>query len=94
MHPCDFYVLDKYKLGNIKSDNLINMRKSSVAKNFIVENKKVLEICKNCIYKNICNGGCKRLNSTFLSKDQCGYKSLLDLVSKDINEILYLINNL
>ncbi len=60
VYPCDFYVLDRYKLGNLNEmgyDGLIaGLEKSG----FIQESMKVEDECRKCEWANICRGGCRR----------------------------------
>lgn len=60
VYPCDFYVLDKYKLGNINEDTFDDFDSSSTGKEFIEESYRLHEDCISCRWKGICGGGCKR----------------------------------
>ena len=45
VYPCDFYVLDKYKVGNIKEDSIFDLLKSKILKDFINEPRiKVIDV--------------------------------------------------
>ncbi|OQB12405.1 MAG: Anaerobic sulfatase-maturating enzyme [Firmicutes bacterium ADurb.Bin193] len=59
VYPCDFYVLDQYKIGTI-DDGFQNMRNTEVAKKFVAESVPVPEVCKTCRVSFICRNGCKR----------------------------------
>lgn len=76
--PCDFYVMDNYKSGNIMDDSLETIMKNKVMLNFLNEAKKTYKVCENCRYQNICHGGCKRMNSAFVSDEYCGHQQLLE----------------
>jgi len=60
VYPCDFYALDRYELGNLKTDGLdaifANLQKSG----FIEESLRQEAACAECKWKNICRGGCRR----------------------------------
>lgn len=60
VYPCDFYVLDKYKIGNIKTDDFYSMKKTSIARRFEESSLEVSEKCLNCKYIKLCRGGCRR----------------------------------
>lgn len=60
VYPCDFYVLDEYKLGNINSDSFEDMLKTDIAINFVGVSKHIDENCKECKWLQLCRGGCKR----------------------------------
>lgn len=61
VYPCDFYVVDRYRLGNIKQNSIEEMYHSSAAKTFIEESMYVDPKCGSCKWKPICRGGCRRL---------------------------------
>jgi uncharacterized protein len=60
VYPCDFYVLDEWKLGNINENSFEEMVKSETAINFIKESIDTDPECRECKYYRICRGGCKR----------------------------------
>lgn len=60
VYPCDFYVLDEYKIGNLVSDSFETMSKNSKNLNFVEVSKYIDEKCKSCKWINICRGGCRR----------------------------------
>ena len=61
IYPCDFYVLDEVKLGNINSDNINDIHQGAIVKSFIEESLNVDTNCKKCEWYKLCRGGCKRL---------------------------------
>lgn len=65
MYPCDFYVLDDYKIGNINTDSFddINNIRSNIG--FIQKSQYVDEDCKECQWAALCRGGCRRDRDTF-----------------------------
>ncbi|GAB6167885.1 SPASM domain-containing protein [Clostridium carnis] len=63
-YPCDFYSLDKYKLGNININSFEEMRNSKTAINFINESKNIDSKCLNCKHFRLCRGGCKRYRTS------------------------------
>lgn len=77
VYPCDFYCLDKYLLGNIKSMSLKEMADSDRAKSFILESLEREPRCERCAYFKICRGGgCKRNKQAY---DYCeAYKDFFD----------------
>lgn len=77
VYPCDFYVLDKYKCGNIKNNTLEEILKSDTMLQFIKEEKTLPKICETCPFWKICRGGCKRQNSAFLRENWCGHREFL-----------------
>jgi len=60
VYPCDFYVLDRWKLGNVQSDSFGSMISSGMAKKFIAESIPVPDACAACRWHRLCRCGCKR----------------------------------
>lgn len=60
VYPCDFYVLDEFRLGNLNqvSFDEINRRRKEIQ--FIEQSFRVHEDCKICRYFPICRMGCRR----------------------------------
>lgn len=90
VYPCDFYVLEKYKAGNINTDSLRELFYNEAMQDFLTSNKSISNYCKKCEYFTICNGGCKRLeNAIYLNQreDFCGYKTFLDSAINDMVNI-------
>lgn len=78
VYPCDFYALDEYLCGNIKTDDLNNIIKSDGAKAFFNSPKRTSRACLNCPFESICHQNCKRLNITYFDENYCGYKDFLE----------------
>ncbi len=61
IYPCDFYVFEKYKLGNINEiKNMEEILKNETAKNFITSSLELPDECRNCEWYSLCRNGCKR----------------------------------
>jgi uncharacterized protein len=60
VYPCDFYVLNKWKLGNVLNDNLKELITSEKGRNFVGISKGMSNNCSLCEYVSICRGGCRR----------------------------------
>jgi uncharacterized protein len=86
VYPCDFYVLDKYKLGNVSKNTVSELNNSFILNNFIDEKRRKCSLCDNCKYLNICHGQCKRMNVCYFDDNYCGYKLLLEHIEKIIME--------
>ena len=59
-YPCDFYVTDEWRIGNILTDGLEEMRHSETARQFLEASRPVAEECRSCPYYRLCRGGCRR----------------------------------
>lgn len=59
-YPCDFYVLDEWRLGNINTDTFEEMEKNRQEKGFVDVSRTVPEECKACRWYPLCRNGCRR----------------------------------
>lgn len=59
-YPCDFYVLDHYKIGNIMNHDLFYMEKGLRSTKLLEESLPIAAQCQACSYYMICKGGCRR----------------------------------
>ena len=59
-YPCDFYVLDEWRLGNIRDDSVRDLLGSETAKRFRARSLKEEEKCRSCRWYALCRGGCAR----------------------------------
>ena len=60
VYPCDFYVMDAYKMGNFNEDSVEEMRRRGEALGFVEASLKGKEECQTCPYAFICRGGSRR----------------------------------
>lgn len=58
--PCDFYVLDPWKLGNIRTDSFDRMNEERERLSFIELSRHVPEECRSCRWYPLCRNGCRR----------------------------------
>lgn len=58
--PCDFYVTDEWRLGNILTDDMAGLLETENAKRFIQVSEQVAEDCRACPHYALCRGGCRR----------------------------------
>lgn len=65
VYPCDFYVLDQWRLGNINGTSFSRMQKSERAKAFIEMSGFMPEECRACQWNFLCRGGCRRDREPF-----------------------------
>lgn len=87
IYPCDFYVLDEYRLGNIKDNSLKDIVRSENADRFLRHKKKKCHECNDCQFINICHGNCRRLSECYYSESYCGYRHFLEYAAYRMNEI-------
>lgn len=84
IYPCDFYVLDQYKCGNIVQDTIATISKHQIMKNFIEEPRRECKECKTCSFEKICHKNCKRLNIAYYNEEYCGYKEFLEYAKDEM----------
>ena len=60
LYPCDFYVLDEWKIGNIRKMSVEEALASPPSIRFVREGALRPEECRTCPYFPLCRGGCKR----------------------------------
>lgn len=60
LYPCDFFVLDRWYLGNIHDTSVEAALSSETSKRFVQEGSQRPQSCASCPYIALCCGGCKR----------------------------------
>ncbi len=65
VYPCDFYVLDSLRLGNINESSFSEINEKRRELGFIEQSKTVSDKCKGCEIYPICRGGCRRYREPF-----------------------------
>lgn len=91
IYPCDFYVLDEWKLGNVREDSFGSIWKSEKQKQFIMLSADVPKECKKCKWFGLCRNGCMRnceITSTRQRNRFCeAYKGFLEYVYPRLKEL-------
>lgn len=59
VYPCDFYVLDEWRMGRLGENSLAELAGSEAARNFLGWGSEKPEECGSCRWKSLCGGGCK-----------------------------------
>lgn len=65
VYPCDFYVLDAWKLGNIRDASFARLAKAPVGDAFIEASLRPDARCAACGWYGLCRGGCRREREPF-----------------------------
>ncbi|MDO4789239.1 MAG: anaerobic sulfatase maturase [Johnsonella sp.] len=60
IYPCDFFVLDQWRLGTLGQSGFSEIMQSQKARDFIEESMHYPQECKNCPHFYLCRNGCKR----------------------------------
>ena len=69
VYPCDFYVLDEYRLGSIHESSFEQLKNTPTAQKFIAPSLKIHEKCRQCEHFSLCLGGCRRNREPFADSD-------------------------
>lgn len=64
VYPCDFYVTDRYRIGDINIDSFEKIDQNRKAIRFIEQSYVPDEQCKFCQWYGLCRGGCRRDRET------------------------------
>lgn len=65
VYPCDFYVLDEWRLGNIREKSFHKLAKSEIGDRFIESSRYRDPACAACPWYPLCRGGCRRDREPF-----------------------------
>jgi len=61
LYPCDFFVLDEWRLGSVNDGRTLGQIASCEReRRFLSESAAKPEECASCRWRSLCNGGCKR----------------------------------
>lgn len=60
VYPCDFYAVDRWKLGTLGQETLARMDGCEKAREFLAQGLRRPESCSHCPWEPLCGGGCKR----------------------------------
>lgn len=59
VYPCDFFVLDQWRMGSVHETTLREMANTEQAKGFLLWGQEKPPECLSCRWRGLCNGGCK-----------------------------------
>lgn len=60
VYPCDFYVLDEWKLGNLSVQSMEQIEIQREKSGFLTRTCDIPDACKQCKWFFLCKNGCKR----------------------------------
>ena len=60
VYPCDFFVYDNWRLGNIPEESLADMAQSDAAQRFLAASAELPSDCRECRFLHLCRNGCAR----------------------------------
>lgn len=59
VYPCDFFALDRWRMGRLGERSLAELSQSPQAVGFLRWGRDEPAACAACPWKNVCGGGCK-----------------------------------
>lgn len=66
VYPCDFYVLDEWRMGTVGESSFAEMQRGETAARFIQTSLRVPDKCRSCRWYGLCRNGCRRNRMTLL----------------------------
>lgn len=90
VYPCDFYVLDEYRAGDLAQERLRTVFEAPAMTSFLSRIREPLPLCTDCPYRSICGGGCQRMRHEVFYRPgdtQCGHRQLLDRIGPRLMEL-------
>jgi uncharacterized protein len=81
VYPCDFYALDRYKIGNLVQSTPRTLFDGEKTREFINEKPELPAMCGDCGFFGMCRGGCKRMRNVMYVDAGgivCGYRAFLE----------------
>jgi len=73
-YPCDFYVLDEYRLGSFETDTVQKMNEVRRELRFVQQSLAVPQQCRECRWYALCRNGCRRARENGVNRFCEGYK--------------------
>ena len=59
-YPCDFYVTEEWKLGNIHAMGIMDFYETETNQRFLNTSAVATNECLRCKWRRLCRGGCRR----------------------------------
>ena len=76
-YPCDFYMIDKYRISDLTRFSLREVFEAVVSSGFLADMPPPPPLCGACAHNQWCGGGCKRMARAVYGEN-CGMKMFLD----------------
>lgn len=93
VYPCDFYMLDDYRLGNFNENKVAELDEKRKEIGFVERSRRLDPECSTCPHFSLCRGGCQRHrdlipDTEYYRNFLCeGYKLFFDKCSSRLTEI-------
>ncbi len=83
VYPCDFFVYDNYRLGNIREASLAVMAQSETAQRFLAASAELPAGCRECRFLYLCRNGCGRDRENGQNYYCSSYKEYFDYLMRN-----------
>lgn len=60
VYPCDFYVLDAWRIGTVGEQSFAEIAEGEIARKFIQQSTRLPKECEKCKWMYLCRNGCRR----------------------------------
>ncbi len=89
VYPCDFYMLDAFKLGNLHVHSFEQIEQTRKESGFVERSMILNERCQKCEVAYYCSGGCRRLRDESGMHYYCeAYRKFLPYAIPKIMELM------
>lgn len=93
VYPCDFYMMDEYRLGNLKTDSLETINEKRYEIGFIEESLPLPDECLRCRWVQLCRGGCRR-DRDYAGQPQLGKNYFCEAYQQFFSAVYPLLSHL
>lgn len=93
VYPCDFYMLDEYRLGNLNENRVAQLDEARVQIKFVERSFALDPSCRECRHYLLCRGGCQRCRKAVAGQRVyrnmwCeSYRMFFDACLKEMQEV-------
>lgn len=91
VYPCDFYVLDEWRMGTVGEQSFESMCEGTAAREFLEESAKLPEDCRTCRFYVLCRNGCRRERSAGKNIYCESYRMFFSDREKELEQAAHLI---
>lgn len=91
VYPCDFYALDEYRVGDIRTDGLEDMATCEAMHSFLRGPRRACSQCADCPFEGMCHRNCKRLNIAYYDEGYCGLREFLEYAYPGLQRVARMI---
>ncbi len=93
VYPCDFYVLDEYRAGNLRAQTLQQILDAPAMEAFRTRTRREQPLCAECPYYKMCRGGCARMTDAVFfdpRRSLCGHRLFLERCYPQLQQLALL----